>query len=343
MAYNFSNVRRLFIHLRVRLEGHPDKVADQISDAVLDALLARDPKARVACETLVKTGVAVVAGEVTTRAWIDLEALVRRVICDIGYTSSEVGFDGKTCGIVNIIGKQSVDIAQGVDRADPENQGAGDQGLMFGYATDETAAFMPAPIHFAHKLVERQAKVRKGRNPKLPWLRPDAKSQLTFAYEDHKPVGIEAVVLSTQHAPEVRQKDLHEAVMEEIIKPVLPARWLGKRTRYQHQPDRTVRDRRAGRRLRPHRPQDHRGHVWRHGAPRRRRFFRKGSVESGPLGGICRALCREERGRGRPCKPLRNPGVLRDRRRAAHLDFGAHLRERPNSGRASRKAGRGPL
>ena len=164
-------------------EGHPDKVADQISDAVLDALLARDPKARVACETLVKTGVAIVAGEVTTRAWVDLEALVRGVICDIGYTSSEVGFDGKTCGIVNIIGKQSVDIAQGVDRADPENQGAGDQGLMFGYATDETAAFMPAPIHFAHKLVERQARVRKGRNPKLPWLRPDAKSQLTFAYE----------------------------------------------------------------------------------------------------------------------------------------------------------------
>jgi len=217
-------------------EGHPDKVADQISDAVLDALLARDPKARVACETLVKTGVAIVAGEVTTRAWVDLEALVRGVICDIGYTSSEVGFDGKTCGIVNIIGKQSVDIAQGVDRADPENQGAGDQGLMFGYATDETAAFMPAPIHYAHKLVERQARVRKGRNPKLPWLRPDAKSQLTFAYEDHKPVGIEAVVLSTQHAPEVRQKDLHEAVMEEIIKPVLPARWLGKRTKYHINP-----------------------------------------------------------------------------------------------------------
>jgi S-adenosylmethionine synthetase len=217
-------------------EGHPDKVADQISDAVLDALLARDPKARVACETLVKTGVAIVAGEVTTRAWVDLEALVRGVICDIGYTSSEVGFDGKTCGIVNIIGKQSVDIAQGVDRADPENQGAGDQGLMFGYATDETAAFMPAPIHFAHKLVERQSSVRKGKNPKLPWLRPDAKSQLTFAYEGDKPVGIEAVVLSTQHAPEVRQKDLREAVMEEIIKPVLPARWLGKRTKYHINP-----------------------------------------------------------------------------------------------------------
>lgn len=217
-------------------EGHPDKVADQISDAVLDALLARDPRARVACETLVKTGVAVVAGEITTTAWVDLEALVRRVICDIGYTSSEVGFDGKTCGVVNIIGKQSPDIAQGVDRTDPENQGAGDQGLMFGYASDETSALMPAPIHYAHKLVERQARMRKGRNPRLPWLRPDAKSQLTFAYEDDKPVGIEAVVLSTQHSPEVRQKDLHEAVMEEIVKPVLPARWLGKRTKFHINP-----------------------------------------------------------------------------------------------------------
>jgi S-adenosylmethionine synthetase len=217
-------------------EGHPDKVADQVSDAVLDALLARDPRARVACETMVKTGVAIVAGEVTTSAWVDLEALVRSVILDIGYTSSEVGFDGKTCGVVNIIGKQSGDIAQGVDRALPENQGAGDQGLMFGYATDETTALMPAPIHYAHKLVERQAKVRKGRHPKLPWLRPDAKSQLTFAYEDDRPVGIEAVVLSTQHSPDVKQKDLREGVMEEIIKPVLPARWLTRRTKYHINP-----------------------------------------------------------------------------------------------------------
>jgi len=217
-------------------EGHPDKVADQISDAVLDALLARDPQARVACETLVKTGVAVVAGEISTRAWIDLEELVRRVICDIGYTSSTVGFDGRTCGVVNVIGKQSSDISRGVDRKDPEEQGAGDQGLMFGYATDETKALMPAPIHYAHKLVERQAKVRKGRNSKLPWLRPDAKSQLTFAYVDDRPVGIEAVVLSTQHAPEVSQKVLREAVMEEIIKPVLPARWLSKRTKYHINP-----------------------------------------------------------------------------------------------------------
>ncbi|MGH8430755.1 MAG: S-adenosylmethionine synthetase N-terminal domain-containing protein, partial [Solimonas sp.] len=183
-------------------EGHPDKVADQISDAVLDALLARDRRSRVACETLVKTGVAVVAGEISTRAWIDLEELVRSVICDIGYTSSTVGFDGHTCGVMNVIGKQSSDIAQGVDRGDPEEQGAGDQGLMFGYATDETAALMPAPIHYAHKLVERQSKVRKGRQAKLPWLRPDAKSQLTLRYENHRPVGIEAVVLSTQHSPE---------------------------------------------------------------------------------------------------------------------------------------------
>jgi S-adenosylmethionine synthetase len=217
-------------------EGHPDKVADQISDAVLDALLARDPRARVACETLVKTGVAVVAGEITTRAYIELEELVRDVICDIGYTSSTVGFDGRTCGVVNVIGKQSSDISRGVDRKNPEDQGAGDQGLMFGYATNETAALMPAPIHYAHKLVQRQAQVRKGRNPKLPLLRPDAKSQLTFRYEDHKPVGIEAVVLSTQHAPEMRQKDLHEAVMEEIIKPVLPARLLSRRTKYHINP-----------------------------------------------------------------------------------------------------------
>jgi S-adenosylmethionine synthetase len=236
MTYNFSMSGDYLFTSESVSEGHPDKVADQIADAVLDALVARDPKARVACETLVKTGVAVIAGEITTSAWIDLEALVRGVILDIGYTSSDVGFDGRTCGVVNIIGKQSTDIAQGVDRSSPEDQGAGDQGLMFGYASDETAALMPAPIHYAHKLVERQAKVRKGRNSRLPWLRPDAKSQLTFAYEDDRPVGIEAVVLSTQHAPEVRQKDLREAVMEEIIKPVLPKRWLSKRTKYHINP-----------------------------------------------------------------------------------------------------------
>ena len=215
-------------------EGHPDKVADQISDAVLDAILAVDPGGRVACETLVKTGVVVVAGEVTTSAWIDLEKLVRETVLDIGYNSSEMGFDGASCGVINIIGKQSPDIAQGVDRKSKRKQGAGDQGLMFGYATDETDVLMPAPITLAHRLVKRQAEVRK--RGKLPWLRPDAKSQITLRYENDRPVGIEAVVLSTQHSDDISTKKLREAVMEEIIKPVLPRRWLGKRTQYHINP-----------------------------------------------------------------------------------------------------------
>jgi S-adenosylmethionine synthetase len=215
-------------------EGHPDKVADQISDAVLDAILARDPRGRVACETLVKTGVVIVAGEVTTSAWVDIEALVRRTVLRIGYDDSDMGFDGASCGVCNIIGKQSPDIAQGVDRKDERKQGAGDQGLMFGYATNETDVLMPAPITYAHRLVKRQAQVR--RRGKLPWLRPDAKSQITFRYEDDRPVGIEAVVLSTQHSPDIATRALREAVMEEIIKPVLPARWLDKHTKYHINP-----------------------------------------------------------------------------------------------------------
>lgn len=211
-------------------EGHPDKIADQISDAVLDEIIKQDPKARVACETYVKTGMALVGGEITTSAWVDIENLAREVICDIGYTSSEMGFDGHSCAVLNAIGKQSADINQGVDREDPLDQGAGDQGIMFGYATNETDVFMPAAITYAHRLMERQAQVRK--SGKLDWLRPDAKSQLTFKYEDHKIVGIDAVVLSTQHAETVSQKDLHEGVMEEIIKPVLPAHWLSKDTKY---------------------------------------------------------------------------------------------------------------
>ena len=217
-------------------EGHPDKVADQISDAVLDAILAQDKRARVACETMVKTGVAIVAGEVTTSAWVDLEELVRRVICDIGYTSSDVGFDGKTCGILNIIGKQSPDINQGVDRGNPENQGAGDQGLMFGYATKETSGYMPAAIHYSHRLVEQQSKVRKSKSNPLPWLRPDAKSQVTLRYEDGKVAAIDAVVLSTQHDPSVKLADLKEGVMEEIIKPVLPAKLVHKGTKFHINP-----------------------------------------------------------------------------------------------------------
>src|SRR6202162_4893887 len=211
-------------------EGHPDKVADQISDAVLDAILTADPRGRVACETLVKTGVVTVAGEVTTTAGVDVEALVRKTVLDIGYTSSDMGFDGGSCGVLNLIGKQSPDIDQGVDRKDERKQGAGDQGLMFGYASNETDVLMPAPITLAHRLVKRQAQVRKA--GKLPWLRPDAKSQVTLRYEDDKPVGIEAVVLSTQHSPEVSTKALREAVMEEILKPILPAQWVDKRTKY---------------------------------------------------------------------------------------------------------------
>ncbi|WP_412502410.1 methionine adenosyltransferase [Shewanella chilikensis] len=211
-------------------EGHPDKIADQISDAVLDAILAQDPKARVACETLVKTGMVLVAGEVTTSAWVDIEELTRKTVREIGYTHSDMGFDADSCAVLNAIGKQSPDINQGVDRADPKEQGAGDQGLMFGYASNETDVLMPAPITYAHQLVKRQSEVRK--NGALPWLRPDAKSQVTFAYEDNKIVGIDAVVLSTQHCESVSQADLVEGVMETIIKPVLPAQWLNKDTKY---------------------------------------------------------------------------------------------------------------
>ncbi len=215
-------------------EGHPDKIADQISDAVLDAIIAEDMHARVACETMVKTGVAIVSGEISTSAWVDLEKLVRGVICDIGYTSSDMGYDGETCGVINIIGKQSVDIAQGVDRSKPEDQGAGDQGLMFGYASNETDVLMPAPITFSHRLVERQAEARK--SGLLPWLRPDAKSQVTCRYANGKPVAIDAVVLSTQHNPEVSQSDLREAVMELIIKHSLPAELLHKDTQFHINP-----------------------------------------------------------------------------------------------------------
>ena len=215
-------------------EGHPDKVADQISDAVLDAILTADARGRVACETLVKTGVVIVAGEVTTSAWVDVEAIVRKTVLDIGYDHSDMGFDGASCGVLNIIGKQSPDIAQGVDKKDERKQGAGDQGLMFGYATNETDVLMPAPITLAHRLVKRQAQVRK--NGKLPWLRPDAKSQVTLRYENDEPVGLEAVVLSTQHEDSISTKMLREAVMEEILKPVLPAKWIDKRTKYHINP-----------------------------------------------------------------------------------------------------------
>jgi S-adenosylmethionine synthetase len=215
-------------------EGHPDKLADAISDTIVDAVLAQDKRARVAVESLVKTGVAIVAGELTTSAQVEFEALIRKTILDIGYDSSEMGYDGASVGVINIIGKQSPDIAQGVDRKDEKKQGAGDQGLMFGYATNETDVLMPAPITLAHRLVKKQADVRK--RGKLAWLRPDAKSQVTLRYEDDMPVGLEAVVLSTQHSPDVSTKTLREAVIEEILKPVLPVKWIDKRTKYHINP-----------------------------------------------------------------------------------------------------------
>lgn len=215
-------------------EGHPDKIADQISDAVLDKIIAEDANARVACETLVKTGMVVIAGEISTTTWVDLEDLVRDKIKSIGYTSSNVGFDGDTCAVINAIGKQSGDIAQGVDRKSPQEQGAGDQGLMFGYATNETDVLMPAAITYAHRLMERHSDMR--RNHVLPWLRPDAKSQVTLRYEAGKVAGISAVVLSTQHDPDIKQSLLQEAVMENIIKPVLPAQWLNKETQFHINP-----------------------------------------------------------------------------------------------------------
>jgi S-adenosylmethionine synthetase len=211
-------------------EGHPDKMADQISDTILDAILEQDPNGRVACETMIKTGVVIVAGEITTSAIIDTEHLVRERVNAIGYDNTEYGFDGNTCGVLNAVGKQSPDIAQGVDQTSEREQGAGDQGMMYGYATNETDVLMPAPITFAHRLVKRQSELR--RSGALPWLRPDAKSQVTIRYEDHAPTRVDAVVLSTQHDPDIDQKMLHEAVMDEIIRPVIPAEWLGNDTRF---------------------------------------------------------------------------------------------------------------
>lgn len=211
-------------------EGHPDKIADQISDAILDAILAKDPKARVACESFVKTGMVLVGGEITTSAWVDVEAITREVIKDIGYNSSEMGFDWASCAVLSAIGKQSVDIARGVDNEETKILGAGDQGLMFGYASRETDVFMPAPIAYSHRLMEKQAELRK--TNQLPWLRPDAKCQLTLKYENGKPVAVDTIVFSTQHAPEISQKDLVEAVREEIIKTILPNEWLLPKTRY---------------------------------------------------------------------------------------------------------------
>ena len=212
-------------------EGHPDKIADQISDAVLDEILKQDLEAHVACETFVKTGMVLVGGEITTSAWVDIENLVRNVVCNIGYNHSDIGFDANSCAVLNAIGKQSPDINQGVVKDDPKEQGAGDQGLMFGFACNETDVFMPAPITYAHRLMEKQAEVRK--NGTLPWLRPDAKSQVTFIYDNNGNIeGIDTIVLSTQHSPDVSNKDIHEGVTEEIIKKVIPEKWITNKTKF---------------------------------------------------------------------------------------------------------------
>ncbi|KTD09064.1 S-adenosylmethionine synthetase [Legionella gratiana] len=211
-------------------EGHPDKIADQISDAILDAILTQDPKARVACEVFVKTGMVLVGGEITTKAWVDVEAVTRQVVKEIGYNSSQMGFDWESCAVLSAIGKQSPDIAQGVDNHETKILGAGDQGLMFGYASRETDVYMPAPIAYAHRLMEKQAYLRK--SGALPWLRPDAKCQLTLKYEQGIPVEVDTVVFSTQHAAEMSHNDLIEAIREEVIKTTLPAEWLTRKTRY---------------------------------------------------------------------------------------------------------------
>jgi S-adenosylmethionine synthetase len=210
-------------------EGHPDKIADQISDAILDAILLQDPNARVACETLVKTGMVLVAGEITTMAWVDIEQIARETVKEIGYNSSSMGFDWESCAVMSAIGKQSPDIAQGVDKLNRAEQGAGDQGLMFGYASNETDVLMPAPITYAHRLMRRQAELRK--NGVLNWLRPDAKSQVTLRYKEGRPIAAETIVFSTQHAPYIAYNELKEALIEEVIKPLFPAEWLT-RTHY---------------------------------------------------------------------------------------------------------------
>jgi S-adenosylmethionine synthetase len=293
-------------------EGHPDKVADQISDAILDAILEQDPTARVAAETLCNTGLVVLAGEITTHANVDYIQVARNTIKRIGYDNTEFGIDYKGCAVLVAYDKQSPDIAQGVDEGAgiDLDQGAGDQGLMFGYACDETPELMPAAIYYAHRLVERQSQLRK--DGRLPWLRPDAKSQVTLRYVNGRPVSVNTVVLSTQHAPEISHSQIEEAVIEEIIKPVLPKEWL-QDTRY---------------RLRPDRSQDHRRHLRRCRTARRRRLLGQGPVQGRPFSRLCRPLRRQERGCRWPGAPVPGAGQLRDRRGASDQHHRVYRRHR---------------
>ena len=315
-------------------EGHPDKIADQISDGVLDAVLADDPDGRVACETLVNTGLVVVSGEISTETYVDIQEIARETIRRIGYTDADLGFSADSCAVINAIDKQSPDIAQGVDQAlesrtDPADDdeldvaGAGDQGMMFGYATRETPELMPLPISLAHKLAHRLAEVRKGEV--VPYLRPDGKTQVTVRYENGRPIEIEKVLISTQHRDGVDTDTLiRPDLWEHVLHPVLPAelydeRKLNTKAELPRQPDRALRDRRPGRRRRAHRPQDHRRHLRRHGPPRRRRLLGQGPVEGRPLGRLRGPLGGQERRRRRARRPLRGPGRLRDRRRPPGL------------------------
>ena len=302
--------KRLFTSESVT-DGHPDKICDQLSDAVLDACLAEDPQSRVACECCVTTGLALVMGEVTTNAVLDIPALVRSVICDIGYDDAAYGFDGKTCSVLVALGKQSSDIAMGVDRSLEAKAGettdfatgAGDQGMMFGYACNETPEYMPLPIYLAHALTRKLSSVRK--SGALPFLRPDGKAQVSVEYEGNTPVRVDTVVVSTQHDPDVTQEAIRDAVIAEtVIRPVIPETLMDANTRILRQPNGPLRHRRAARRFRPHGPQDYCGHIWRLCAARRRRVLRQRSHQGGPQRGLCGAAYRKEHRGSRACRTL---------------------------------------
>ena len=319
-------------------EGHPDKIADQISDAVLDAVLRDDPMGRVACETLVTTGLAFIAGEISTKTYVDLPSIVRQTIKEIGYTRAKFGFDYETCAVINAIDPQSADIAQGVDTG-----GAGDQGMMFGYAVRETEELMPLPLTLAHKLVQRLSETR--RKGELDFLRPDGKSQVTVEYEGSRALRVETVVVSTQHAEAIKHAALREAIIEEIVKPVIPANLLDGGYQVPHQPDGPVRHRRPAGRHRPDRPQDHRGHVRRQRAARRRRLLRQGPHEGRPVGRVHGPLHRQEhRGRGprraRAESSSRTPSASRTRCRSTSRRSGPESSRRAASSRSSASTSR---
>ena len=324
------NDRYLFTSESVSM-GHPDKMADQISDGILDAILTQDPYARVACESLLTTGLVCLAGEVTTTAMVDYPSVVRQVVREIGYTSSEMGFDATTCAVMVALGKQSPDIAQGVDEdaAKGKDIGAGDQGMMFGYACNETPELMPLPIALAHRVINRITELRQ--DGTIPWLRPDSKSQVTVEYDGATPIRVHTVVVSTQHAPDVSQATIQERIRKEVIEPGAPPRARRRLAHLPHQPDRQVRGRRPARRLGGDGSQDHRRHLRRPRSPRRRGLQRQGCHEGGSLGRLHGPLRRQERRGLGPGRALRDPAGLRHRRLRAGQRPRRHRRDRPDS------------